>query len=70
MASHLEKGGYAVGASSQCRPGSVDARASRSDERRHPAWVTLVDSAKIGPRDIMIRRGGDLAQQSWYRKLV
>jgi len=41
-------------------------RASRSDERGQPAWVTLADSgfdsAKIGPRDIIppIRRGGDL----------
>ena len=43
-------------------------RASRSDERGQPAWVTLADSAKIGPRDIIppIRRGGDLkaAQRS------
>jgi hypothetical protein len=46
-------------------------RASRSDERGQPAWVTLADSAKIGPRDIIppIRRGGDLkaAQRSRAR---
>ena len=47
-------------------PSSVDASASRSDERCQPVWVTLADSgfdsAKIGPRDIIppIRRGGDL----------
>jgi hypothetical protein len=57
-------------------PSSVDASASRSDERCQPVWVTLADSgfdsAKIGPRDIIppLRRGGDLAQQSWHRKLV
>jgi hypothetical protein len=27
--------------------------ASRSDEHCQPAWVTLADSAKIGPRDII-----------------
>ena len=65
------KGGYAVGASSQMMAlgrvlSTLKRRASRSDERGQPAWVTLADSgfdsAKIGPRDIIppIRRGGDL----------
>jgi hypothetical protein len=78
------KGGYAVGASSQMivhgvgpsndapHLSTLKRRASRSDERGQPAWVTLADSgfdsAKIGPRDIIlpIRRGGDLkaAQRS------
>ena len=38
-------------------PSSVDASASRSDERCQPVWVTLADSgfdsAKIRPRDII-----------------
>jgi len=40
---------------------SVDDRASRSAERCQSAEVTLADSAKISPRDIilLIRRGSD-----------
>ena len=90
VASHLD---YAVGVNSQmilavthATGPSNDARhlaglkrrASRSDERGHPAWVMLADSgfdsAKIGPRDIIppIRRGGNLkaAQRKARAKLV
>jgi len=70
---------HATGPSNDARHlAGLKRRASRSDERGHPAWVMLADSdfdsAKIGPRDIIppIRRGGNLkaAQRKARAELV